>query len=426
MRKLSFVPRCFVRRQCVLFILLLSSIGLLAQKNFQPGFIVLNSSDTIQGLIDYQGWNYNPKKIHFKKDLNAKASLFTVHELAYFSVSGKDAYKKVVTTIDMAPVDIARLEPAGFRQDIKDTVFLRELVKGERLTLYELIDHKAHFFLQEHEGQPRELHYRVFLSEKSQGDIYRLYTFRDQLNAFAAEAEVFKLIENSSYKQRDLIKVVQAIDKTAAFAQPSYNSSQKKLSSRIFVGSSLLYSGLQHVGFYGESESMGDASIHPGLSAGINLFSTRDLGRFIFTILLQYTQFDWNAQYERSAPMSMDTQKENISFAFSMNTFSVAPIINYAFYNTSDSKFYAGLGMQFNYSVYPENEYLVDNITTGSKRTRNKYEFENIWLCFPGRVGVNLKKFDISLTKTLTGGFSSVKSFKGTYGSQALTVAYQF
>jgi hypothetical protein len=171
---------------------------------------------------------------------------------------------------------------------------------------------------------------------------------------------------------------------------------------------------------------MGDASGHIGLTAGINIFTSRDLGRFMFTLQLQYNSFNWHSRYERGAAFTSGTQREQIDFRFKMNTVSFSPLINYAFLNTENKKIYGGFGMNFNVSSYPENEYTVENITTGSKESKNRYEFENVWLSFPARIGVNTNKFDVSLSASLIGGFSSVSNFKGKYNSKSLTIAYQF
>lgn len=408
------------------FLLFISPVLLLAQKNFQPGLVVLNSGDTIKGFVDYQEWASNPKKINFQPVGEMPVQVLTVSDIAYFEINGNDAYQRVAATIDQAPVAISRVEHEGFRLDVFDTVFLRVLLKGSRLALYELIDDKSHFFLQEKEGQPKELIYRVFHDKSSVGNIYRLHTYRDQLKVYATEPATLHLIENSLYNQKQLVKVIEALDKTAVAIVTLPNKRQKQKVFRFIAGPSINFSGMKGVGIGDDKESMKDAAAHIGITGGVNIFSARERGRFIFSLLLGYTQYNWNSQYQRDAPNSAGTQKEIVSFRLAMNTFSFAPFANYAFYNTAKIKVYGGMGLQFNYSVYPVNEYKVENSSSISNPERNKYEFENLWASFPGRVGVNLKHFDIFVSKNLMGGFSSVQSFKGKYGSQGLTVAYQF
>ena len=36
------------------------------QRNFQPGYIVLNNNDTVAGFIDYREWHKNPEKPFFR------------------------------------------------------------------------------------------------------------------------------------------------------------------------------------------------------------------------------------------------------------------------------------------------------------------------------------------------------------------------
>ena len=37
-----------------------------AQTNYQPGYIVQNSGDTVKGFINYQEWRYSPSAVAFK------------------------------------------------------------------------------------------------------------------------------------------------------------------------------------------------------------------------------------------------------------------------------------------------------------------------------------------------------------------------
>ena len=47
-------------------------LQLVAQNNYQPGFVVENNGDTVKGSIDYKRWDRSPTKITFKSVTQSK------------------------------------------------------------------------------------------------------------------------------------------------------------------------------------------------------------------------------------------------------------------------------------------------------------------------------------------------------------------
>lgn len=57
-------------------ILLLCLLNLNGQTNFRPGYVITNSNDTLQGLIDNKGDVKNAKNCEFKESADAKVKEF--------------------------------------------------------------------------------------------------------------------------------------------------------------------------------------------------------------------------------------------------------------------------------------------------------------------------------------------------------------
>ncbi len=85
----------------VIFLLYLSTC--FSQRNFQPGFIVEEEGDTIQGFIEYHDWIINPEKINFKKSLAEPPVLLKPGDIDKFFVNDK-LYISAIVEFETSPV----------------------------------------------------------------------------------------------------------------------------------------------------------------------------------------------------------------------------------------------------------------------------------------------------------------------------------
>jgi hypothetical protein len=74
----------------ILFIFLCNAAN--AQHDFQPGYIVTNTNDTIQGFIDYGISRSNSVSCNFKKDSNGVVTPYSPNELKAYAFSGRNQY----------------------------------------------------------------------------------------------------------------------------------------------------------------------------------------------------------------------------------------------------------------------------------------------------------------------------------------------
>src|SRR5258706_15995311 len=77
-------------RPCWLLLLLsFLSLSTNAQINFQPGIVVMQSGDTLHGLINHKEWQRNPDIFSFKKSLNDPTIELNDISARYFAVGGE-------------------------------------------------------------------------------------------------------------------------------------------------------------------------------------------------------------------------------------------------------------------------------------------------------------------------------------------------
>jgi hypothetical protein len=147
--------------------------------------MIKNNGDTIRGTINYKNWEKNPKTISFRTANSAVEETFSINELKEFDITGYDHYLKAIVQKDMRPVNFDASEEdinSVALANIKDTVFLRQLVKGNKISLYELVDSKVHYYVQKGKEEVQELQYRIAL-RKEQSAYSQLFIFRDQLKS---------------------------------------------------------------------------------------------------------------------------------------------------------------------------------------------------------------------------------------------------
>ncbi len=127
---------------------LASSAGF-CQTNFLPGTIKKKSGETLSGYIDFRDWFVNPTKISFKIDSVGDPKEFTLFDLDFFEIKGKERYVSARVKKDMRPVKLRDLSVMPAVTETEDQVFLRELFNNDKLGLYIYRDFKDHFYVRD-------------------------------------------------------------------------------------------------------------------------------------------------------------------------------------------------------------------------------------------------------------------------------------
>jgi hypothetical protein len=415
MRKLTLVS----------IVLSILCVSVKAQKNLQPGFVVKINGDTLRGLIDYRNWIQNPNEISFQKDQNSTKEIFAVTGINYFEVTGKDSYKSFGVLKDMTPVTLSHLTREGEERKLKDTAFLRILVKGNKLSLYELVDEKTHYFLQEGNSELLEMPYKVFYDKNDPSVVVTLNTFRDQLKSYALDNEkLISRINRAAYKEKDLVPIVIALDNSSAVI----NEQPKQKGSQFFAGASATYNNIVFSGgdnYQNINDLKASTHLSYALKAGIDVFSKRRFHNLVLRLEAAYSTYNYDGKMERDIPFVGQHEKRN--YKIQINSFTSRFFVNYTVYKTSNIKVYGGAGAGYNFSSYPENVMTIENETTGSKETKNEFlDFEKAWIEINIQGGILYRNFDISIGTRATGNFANYTYLRPKFYTSGLTVSYRF
>ena len=102
-----------------------------AQSDYQAGYVVDLKGDTLRGLIKYERWDRNPRKVSFKSAAGSSNLDYYPTSIKSFSVSG-EIYEGGIVDVDQSPIKIRDLDNSPLPTYVKDSVFLQSLVSGEK------------------------------------------------------------------------------------------------------------------------------------------------------------------------------------------------------------------------------------------------------------------------------------------------------
>ena len=176
----------------IILIFVLSIIKLQAQENFQPGYIITNSNDTILGFITkLENESFN--KCEFKKAYNQKVTTYLAGQIrAYrFENDGKFFITKKIPVISGDSVR-----------------FLEYLIKG-KANIYFMRDNTDHYYIETENNPILELSEPLTLFEKMDGGAYiKPSSYRGKLKFMLADCpELYPEIEGTKLFAPELIKL---------------------------------------------------------------------------------------------------------------------------------------------------------------------------------------------------------------------------
>ena len=438
----------------ILFALSLSLFSLLltAQTNFKPGIVIPANGDTLKGWIDYSNWRVNPRKIEFRSAPEDKSSVYyTVREIQYFEITGEDAYRRAIVTKDMRPARADQITPETRDTIENDTAFLRILVRGSQLSLFELTDSKQHFYVQETGDVPRELIYR-FNAGAELGQVYEQDLFKDQLKKYLPENSantVERKIDKARYAVQDLSRIVLELNGGAsANGTGSSNgnnamtgtgsagangavlmggSGRRKLKTEFFGSVGLDYSKLT---FSGDNVIAAQSlhynnSLSPIVSVGLDVLSNRNLNDLTLRVELAYSQHTYKGTLHSINPIIGYQQDE--TFTLTQKNFSPAVSGLYNFRRSKKIRPYVGAGVALNVSSYSRNLYtLVSSDRPHYNDTTNNYlDADKNWVSVFLRAGVRVDRhWEAGVTGNIIGHITTFDHYTASPRTFSLRVAY--
>ena len=132
------MPFPFMRKPLIPFlawICLIFSLSTAAQRNFQPGYVVLRSGDTLRGQIDFREWGVSPRNIIFQRTQAGPNTIYAPSDLLSFSVAG-EMYAGYTVRIYPLSLDPVVVVSEGFSSTPYEKSIFMRMIAGGMLNLY--------------------------------------------------------------------------------------------------------------------------------------------------------------------------------------------------------------------------------------------------------------------------------------------------
>ena len=384
------------------------STTIFAQSNYHEGYVLKNNGDTLKGFINYRDWAQSPRSIDFKKGKNDKQTLqFDPKTIKEFQITGLEhyiTYTGIISTDKTHFPDV----PDGLDTSKKqDTIFLKQLVTGKHLTLFQHGDEiKTRFFITETNGEPVELTYHEYYNDSK--EVIKSSIYKGQLLLYTEKFtpgnnKLIGRIEQSGYEQTDLESIVDEINNNGTI-------SKKKSSNRLFVGIGINSTSTQvnDIDTHPDETLITHTAISPKINLGIDIFVNPNVQQFIFRAELSFSYINPRFVY----PVTVNTETTNDLYSFNQYTATITPQLLFNVYNKDDFKVYIDGGAALNLSAYSNNKFTPYNTNSGTIQVPKPYVLKSSWVSFPLQAGVTLnKKIEFSFTYVAYAAFTNYSSF---------------
>lgn len=401
-------------RQLFLFLLIIPSI-LFGQSNYKKATLITAKGDTLNGYINYKEWHQNPSSIFFKQfSEEANIQTFTTDNTTSFSITGYESYASYTVSISTDEIRFRNLTEQADTGTITKKVFLKEILKGDRVNLFSYKDKikGRYYILKNRETTPKELLLIKTLKEQ-QANTQEI--FKQQLVSLAIEYGIYSddlnhKIQNTYYSEDDLKRVLSRFN-TINDVQATTGMAKKKIRTFVGIGMAsmkLNYTGPSWVtidrltdnGTDKYKEEVTTPNVSPRFSGGIEFYFNPEIRRT--TIRMEVSAFHIKSTTKSYYRYNSVTDDENENtYKLEAWNFSLTPQLLHNIYNTEKFKSYLGVGIAFNYLHQTENslEKKRMNQPYSEVTVDNKYfTFKPTNLSVQARLGVQVKqRYDLSL-----------------------------
>ena len=182
-----------------------------AQGSYQPGYVVLNSNDTLRGEVEFADWAINPVSIRYRNKETKQQ--YGVALLKGFGVDGRATYQRFGLSYQQAAADLSEATDSYDGPVKREDAWLRLLYQS-KYSLYELATPtRKHYFLLLPSGELKELIYRVRVRN---GEMQKDEQYRNLLSLVALEtdnaAAAQREIDKATYDEKSLLRVFSALN----------------------------------------------------------------------------------------------------------------------------------------------------------------------------------------------------------------------
>lgn len=392
-----------------------------AQSNFQKGYVVTNTGDTLKGYINYREQSLSPVSIEFRTAPDGSTQLFTLKNCSAYTVDGMESNERFLVNISMDKSDISRLSVGPDTTSRRDSVFLKVLQSGKNISMYSYVDDvKVRFYIREKGVQePYELIRHLYMLEDNPRMVAATNGYLGQLSRLADKFNVGTDVDRRRLKSIDYQP--SALKKAAYMLNEEVAGKPRFKSTRFFAGAGLLYTKINYQGniMFADKSATTKGSFMPAVQAGIDVFLNPAIGKFIFRTDLTLHMSKSEVSVQSDGGYLWDR-------SFDQKALTITPQFIYNVYNKAQIKFFLGAGLGGNFSKYT-------NIRTTRTKDGNisvlndEFKPESFNFSFPVTAGVVLnKKIEFSLAYSIPTSITNYVLYSASMQRLKFGVNYLF
>ena len=400
---------------------------LFAQSNYQPGYVVKSTGDTVKGYIDYREWDQTPKSFKFSLDKSGSSiQLIGPKDVTCFGINGIEEYVSYSGNISADRNKFPDIPGNLDTTKVQATLFLKVIVQGDYLSLYSQNDEiKTRFFVAESKSLPVELKYHQYY-DAEHNTVERAF-YRGQIIFYInkykpGNNQFLEAARNLQFEETSLAKMVSKINEI------NYSSKRitgKKANVRFFIGAGAKYDKMffhepafqveTNSGSYFYNIKSYSKYISPEINFGLDMFLNPNVQKLIFRTEVSFSTLNGEVNY----PMTLS---EYGKLKFHQYRFLITPQLLYNIYNKENIKFYIDAGASANIERY--SDLNSTSIISGPTLTDSFYNFR---VTTPLQIGAVInKKIEVSATYIPYSKFTNFNDFTISNQSYALGFRYFF
>lgn len=182
------------------------------QITFEQGYIINNNNQRKEVLIKNVDWLNNPKSFEYKEDENSKIEIGSIDNVKEFGVNNKLVYISRKVLIDYSSQDLKSLSTDINPEFREETLFLRQLVKGEaNLYKYRRGEIIRFFFNSEDHPEIEQLVYKMYEPYLNRIDYNKFYRTQILTN-FKCSTITKSLLSKVEYNDKKMIDLFEKIN----------------------------------------------------------------------------------------------------------------------------------------------------------------------------------------------------------------------
>jgi|WetSurMetagenome_2_1015567.scaffolds.fasta_scaffold00002_202 hypothetical protein len=335
-----------MKKDLLVFLLIIITNNIFSQKNLKPGYVVLNSNDTLKGFIDYRGDILNCSKCVFYSNIEAQATTYNPGDIKAYRFNEGRYY-------------ISRNIKIKSKEKV---VFLEYLVNGIT-SLYFYRDDLGDYYFIEKGGNIYELSHSLTVISDGERDYYKESNlYKGQLKVIYGEAnDLMPKINNARFDRKTMMKLSEDYHNITCSDRKCIIYEKKLPGSIITFGPILRYDFITatYEGFMSNFDHENRQSFRIGAGMNVQLISVNEKLNFELKALIGKEKS--HGYYSGTSGEIMNTY----TLDFSTTKITIIPDIKYI-YPSGKVRPSVSLGLEYGQVISQNSTYKIQHLLNGT------------------------------------------------------------